>query len=189
MQSDRITAVLFRDVLGNIAIFYMLLVLIILPLVNDPTRAQDEPPPGLIQVSACWPLGVDADIDIWSVAPGDDPVGYKRRDGNVWTLLRDDLGNKAGDSDNCELAVARGTPAGEYLVNAHGYSARDVTFPVPVTFTIIIRTNGFSRTIRRGTVNIRSVGDEQTLARWRMDEGGRVVSGSVGDITTKIERQ
>jgi hypothetical protein len=188
MANSRVTPVLFRDVLAQMAFAFVLLVVLLLPYINEPTKAEDEPPPGLIQVSACWPDTVDADVDVWTVAPGDDPVGFKRRDGKVWSLLRDDLGLKVGDSDNCELVVARGVPAGEYLVNFHAYSARNVTFPVPVSFSVMVRTNGYTNTVRKGVVILRGVGDEQTAVRFRMDEGGRVVAGSIGNITTKIEK-
>jgi hypothetical protein len=188
MANRSITPVLFRDVLGQMAFAFVLLVVLLLPYINDPTKAEDDPPPGLIQVSACWPDSVDADVDVWTLAPGDDPVGFKRRDGKVWSLLRDDLGLKAGDSDNCELAISRGVPAGEYLVNFHAYSARDVTFPVAVSYSVIVRTNGYTVTVGKGVVSLRSVGDELTAVRFRLDETGRVVAGSIGNITTKIEK-
>jgi len=188
MGNSSITATLFRDVLGNLAIFFMILVLLILPLVNDPTKADDEPPPGLIQFVACWPDDADVDVDVWSLAPGDDPVGFKRRDGKVWTLVRDDLGLKFGDSDNCEVVIARSTPAGEYVVNLHAYSARPVEWPVAVQFTAIIRSNSYTQTIRKGVVNLRSVGDEKTAVRFRIDAAGKLVGGSVGDVFSSMQR-
>lgn len=188
MRNSSITATLFRDVLGNLAIFFMIMVVLIVPMINEPTQAEDEPPPGLIQFVACWPDDADVDVDVWAVAPGDDPVGFKRRDGKVWTLVRDDLGLKYGDSDNCEIAIGRSVPAGEFQVNLHAYSARPVEWPLSVQFTAIIRANGYTSTIRKGSVSLRGVGDERTAVRFRLDTSGRLVSGSVGDVSSSIQR-
>ena len=188
MANSRVTPVLFRDVLANMLLFFALLVVVMLPFLHDPTKASDEPPPGLIQFVACWPDDMDVDVDVWAVAPGDEPVGFRRRDGKVWTLVRDDLGLKFGDTDNCEVALARSTPAGDYLVNVHAYSARPVEWPVTVQFTAIMRSNGYTATIRKGSVDLRRVGDERTTVAFTIDAGGKLIGSSVATFDRSIQR-
>lgn len=188
MGNDRVTSVIFRDVVCQMAFAFVMLVALLLPFIHDPTKADDEPPPGLIQFVACWPDDADVDVDVWAVAPGDDPVGFKRRDGRVWTLVRDDLGLKHGDAGNCEVAIARSTPAGDYLVNVHAYSARPIEWPLAVQFTAVMRSHGYTTTIRKGSVSLRGVGEERTAVRFRVDAAGRLVSGSVGNVFSGIQR-
>jgi hypothetical protein len=56
---------------------------------------------------------LDADVDLWVEAPGDRPVGYSNKSGQIFSLLRDDLGKSQDITDfNYEIAYSRGMPAG-----------------------------------------------------------------------------
>jgi hypothetical protein len=185
---SRITTIVFRDVLANLLLGFVVMALQMLPWVHEPTQSAGNAPQGSVLIEACWPDGVDADIDTWVVAPGDVPVGFKRRDGKVFSLLRDDIGKKAGEDRNCELAIGRALPAGEYVVNLHLYSSRAQKFQITVAVTVILRSHGATQVLRKADVVLRSVGDEVTVVRWRIDARGSVVAGSVGTITTRIQK-
>jgi len=57
-----------------------------------------------------------------------------------------------------------------------------------VRYRIILRSNGTTVVLREGAKELRSVGDERTIARFRTDVNGRVVPGSVGDIQEGMRR-
>jgi hypothetical protein len=59
---------------------------------------------------------------------------------------------------------------------------------VTVQFSAIIRNNGYTNTIRKGSVSLRSVGEERTAVRFRVDAAGKVVSGSIGNTHSNIQR-
>src|ERR1051325_2039112 len=119
------TPVLVRDLLMNMLLGLTALVVLVLAQINPIAKDQEGlPPPGTIAVLACWPPG-PIDVHGWASDPNDTkPVGYSRKSGLVWSLLRDDMGIVNGDSPiNCESAFARSRPVGEWVVNIHGYSA------------------------------------------------------------------
>ena len=161
----------FVDVLLVLAVVQMSYTLLVLPQINPPAKEQQEPP-GNISVLACWPEGA-IDVDLWTDAPGQKkPTGYSTKSGEVWSLLRDDLGT-TGDSSivNCENAYARAAPAGEYVVNIHGYSLPTGQVPVRVE----VAMNG--RLLVQETVNLRPK-QERTVIRFTLDGSGAVGSSN-----------
>lgn len=123
-------------------------------------------PPGNIAVLACWPEG-NQDVDLWTGGPGDIGVGYSRKSGKVWALLRDDLGT-VGDASpvNCESAFARATPDGSYAINVHGYR-----LSAPLVVHLEASLNG--RLLVSTDVPLRQ-GQERTVARFRLKDGNLV---------------
>ncbi|MCG7507044.1 hypothetical protein [Mesorhizobium retamae] len=163
----------YVDLLGVLSAALLAFVYLMLPLINEPSKAQDNiPPPGNIAVLACWQTG-DIDVDLWTDAPGQKAAtGYSNKSGAVWSLLRDDLGqeNDSGPS-NCESAFARATPAGEFVVNLHGYS-----LPTgPVTVHVEIAING--RLLLSRDIEIKPK-QERTVVRFTLGENGQVVSSN-----------
>jgi hypothetical protein len=70
-------------------------------------------------------------------APGDRPVGYSNKSGQIFNLLRDDLGKAHDITDyNYEVAYTRG---GEYVVNLHMYRGRSVSYPVAVKIVASVK--------------------------------------------------
>jgi hypothetical protein len=102
---------------------FILMTVLMLSVVNPPAQSaetQGEQSPGNVIVEAQWADGVDADVDLWVQAPGDRPVGYSNKSGQMFNLLRDDLGKAQDVTDyNYEVAYSRGIPSGEYVVNVH----------------------------------------------------------------------
>ena len=186
MKSNAIIDVIFRDLLCNMLLGVVGVALLILHWINDPTRADEHAPPGEVQIVTCWQG--DADVDTWSLAPGDAPVGYQRRAGKVFSLMRDDVGSEGRPTEpNCEIVIARSLPAGQWVVNAHLFSSR-IEPPVAVQFQVVRKTNGTTTVLREGVKELRSVGEERTIVRFRTDHLGNIVPGSVGDIQERMRR-
>ena len=114
----------FRDVIMLALLGFVAIVVLLLPHLNPPVKAEESAvPPGNVIVEVRWPDEVDADVDLWVEAPSDVPVGYSNLGGLVFDLLRDDRGHDTDVSAlNYEVAYSRGAPAGEYTVNLHLYS-------------------------------------------------------------------
>lgn len=165
------------DMYSAFTLVLMALIMIIINQVN-PKAKRDEslPPPGTIAVLACWPPG-PIDVDVWVSGPKDTkPVGYSRKSGLVWSLLRDDMGIVNDDSPiNCESAFARSTPAGEYTVNVHGYS-----IPGPsVAVHVEVALNGAFLT--KADMELRPK-QERTVIRFKLDGQGKLVPGSENKV-------
>jgi hypothetical protein len=144
--------------------------------VNPPTKNNLDslPPPGNIAVLVCWPPG-QTDVDTWLGAPNDKPVGYSRKSGLVWALLRDDMGTVNDISPvNCESAFARATPAGEYAINIHGYN-----LPEPVNVHIEISLSG--HLLVSTNMDLRQH-QERTVVRFTLDDAGAIVPGSQSQV-------
>jgi len=160
----------FVDVLLVLTFVQSAFVFLALPQINPPASADPNiPPPGNIAVLACWPEGA-IDVDLWLGAPNDKPVGYSRKSGKVWSLLRDDLGTALDETPiNCESAFARATPAGEYVANVHCYSCTG-----PTTVQVEIALNGRLLVKREVVLQPKQ---ERTVKAWRLDAAGVVTGG------------
>lgn len=181
----------FRDVILLALAGFLAVLLLLLPHVAKPgSRAREESrAPGDVLVEIRWPDAIDADVDLWVRAPGDVPVGYSNRSGLVFDLLRDDLGRHMDPSEvNYEVAYGRARPAGEYVVNVHLYRNSAGIFPVPVTVTVSARGEAGApmRRLLVGRTELRRVGEERTVFRFRLDDGGRIVPGSVGMLPVPL---
>ncbi len=180
----------FRDVIMLVLLGFVAIVVLLLPHLNPPVKADESAaPPGNVIVEVRWPDEVDADVDLWVEAPGDAPVGYSNLGGLVFDLLRDDRGH---DSDvsalNYEVAYSRGAPAGEYTVNLHLYSNNQGNLPVSAQVTVSVRAND-GRTIRRiafREVELSHVGEELTVLRFSLADGGSLIPGSVHQLPKKL---
>jgi hypothetical protein len=102
-------------------------------------------------------------------------VGYSRKSGAIWALLRDDMGIVNDVSPiNCESAFARATPAGEYVINVHGYSlpgAMSVHIEVSFDGSLLVSTNMDLKPRQ-----------ERTVVRFTLDGQGKIVSGSQSQV-------
>ncbi|SRR5260221_10562064 len=175
----------FRDMLFLLVFAYLVVGAVALAHVR---KQQEEisgvTPPGAVIVDLQWDNAVDADVDLWVEAPGDVPVGYSNKAGIIFNLLRDDLGH-SGDpnSMNYEVAYGRGRWAGEYTVNAHLYRSADHRFPVKVTAKVAMQTpEGQVRNLTQSTVDLTFIGQETTIFRFRLDDKGEMVPGSLNRL-------
>jgi hypothetical protein len=158
-------------------------IMFILPSVNPASTEQQLTPPGNLIASITWPAG-DDDVDVW-VSYGDDfAVGYSNKSATVWSLLRDDLGNKNDTTPlNFESAFTRGMPDGEYAVNVRCYACTKV--PMPVSVDVRLADGG---TVWSGIVDILKSGQERTAIRFRV-AGGQVVADSRVSVFKQMKRK
>lgn len=180
----------FRDVIMLALLGFVTIVVLLLPHLNPPVEpTEDVNAPGNVVVELRWPDNVDADVDLWVEAPGDGAVGYSNKGGRVFNLLRDDLGhvNDPGRL-NYEVAYSRGRPAGEYTVNLHLYTNRQRVYPVEAEVYIGIKklpTASISR-ISYKKVKLLEVGQELTVLRFKLDDDGDLIFGSLHDLPKRL---
>lgn len=180
----------FRDVIMLALLGFVTIVILLLPHLNPPTLAEQEVnAPGNVIVEVRWPDGVNADVDLWVQAPGDGAVGYSNKGGRVFNLLRDDLGGSGDDTDlNYEVAYSRGLPAGDYTVNLHLYRNLSDRSSIPAEVTVSIRqtAGGDVRKISKKTIAMAKLGQEATALRFRLDQEGQVIPGSLHDLPKQL---
>jgi hypothetical protein len=175
----------FRDMLFLLVFAYLVIGAVALAHVEKKQQeSEGASPPGNVIVDIHWGDTFDADVDLWVQGPGDVPVGYSNKSGMIFNLLRDDLGH-SGDpnSMNYEVAYGRGHWPGEYTVNAHLYRSVDQKFPIPVITKIALQApNGEVKDMLKSTVELSHVGQETTIFRFRLDDKGELVPGSVNRL-------
>lgn len=185
----------FRDVIMLALAGFVVIVLLILPHLNPPTKLAEEaaPPPGNVMVEMRWPDDLDTDVDLWVEAPGDSPVGYSNKGGNIFNLLRDDRGHLHDASDlNYEVSYSRGVPVGEYTVNLHLYNTRvDLAEGFPVSVIVSVKRDDRSQAKQILTRNmvVRQIGEERTVFRFMLDTDGQLSEDSVHDLFRPLRSQ
>jgi len=176
----------FRDVIMLALAGFVAIVLLLLPHLNPPTEEDtDRPNPGNLIVEIRWPDDIDADVDLWVQAVDQRPVGYSNKGGEVFNLLRDDLGRQNDlTAMNYEVSFSRGVPAGSYVINVHLYSNNQKTYPIPVAVAVSLkRTSSESaKEIMSKRIELLHLGEEITVFRFEIDDKGRLVPGSVHDL-------
>ena len=192
---------IFRDMIMLALLGFVALVVILISHIKPPLSEEPQKPPGNVVVEVTWPADLDADVDLWVLAPTDVPVGYSNLNGRVFNLLRDDLGHHTDLSNlNFEVAYSRGSPAGEYVVNVHLYNRRapsgdttgylgmvQGTYPVPVDVVIGLRheQEPLTKLVEKSVV-LNRIGEEITVARFRLLEDGIFVASSLNAVPIDI---
>jgi hypothetical protein len=184
---DDETGTVFRDVILLALAGFVAIVVMILPHLNPPDAktADAMDPPGNVIVEARWADAWDTDVDIWVQAPGDVPVGYSNKGGAIFNLLRDDLGRRGDATEmNYEVTYSRGIPPGEYTVNMHLYRNPERKLPVPVTVVVSVKKTAqeSGKQILASKVQLSREGQEVTVFRFKLDEAGDLVPGSVHNL-------
>lgn len=175
----------FRDVIFLALAGFVAIVLMLLPHLNPPTKDANDTTPGNVIVEIIWPNEADTDVDLWVQAPGDVAVGYSNKGGLIFNLLRDDLGGQADISGiNYEISYSRGIPEGEYTVNIHLYRDMSGMLPLPVKVLVSIKSSptDAAKRILSSQLDLEHVGQEITVFRFRLNEDGMLVNGSVHDL-------
>ena len=184
---DDDSGTVFRDVITLALAGFVAMVILLLPHLNprgENAQASTEPP-GNVIVEVRWPDELDSDVDVWVQAPGDMPVGYSNKGGAIFNLLRDDLGQRADVTDlNYEVTYSRGLPPGEYTINVHLYRNAGAVLPIPVTVVTSVKKSPTERArqLLASKVELVREGQELTVYRFRLAEGGELVSGSVHSL-------
>ncbi len=183
---DESGATVFRDVIMLALAGFVMLVLLLLPHLNPRATPQDPTPrPGNVMVELRWPDELNVDVDLWVQAPGDVPVGYSNQGSAIFNLLRDDLGHVNDATDlNYEFSYSRGVPAGEYTVNLHLYRNLANVYPIPAVVAVSVKNspNLPAQQILSTKLNLSHEDEELTAFRFKLDEEGRLLSGSVHNL-------
>lgn len=164
-------------------------VVFLLPHINEPKENEAEARSrGNVRVEIYWPNEINADVDLWSKAPGDNPVGYSNKNGRVFNLVRDDLGTYSDISgQNFEVSFSRGIPDGDWTINIHLYRNESGNPPVPVTIILTIQENdtvnakGSPAKILHKTEQLTAIGQELTLVRFST-HNKKLVDGSINFV-------
>lgn len=179
--------VVFRDVITLALLGFVALVIIMLPHINPPLKKEEAKsidPPGNVIVEARWDDKIDADVDLWVQGPEDVPVGYSNLSGQLFSLLRDDIGKRNDASDlNYENTYSRGIRPGEYTVNLHMYFNRANVWPIKAKVLVsLVKMRGTTRYTEQilvSDVKLTRLGEEKTVFRFRLDKDGNLVKSSV----------
>lgn len=180
--------VVFRDLITLALCGFIACVVLMLPHINAARAARTADggkTPGNVVIEASWPPELDTDIDLWVQGPGDVPVGYSNKSGGLFNLLRDDLGHVMDVSGlNYKSSYARGVLPGEYVVNLHLYRNVSGRLPVPVKVVVSSKpdADGPMKQILFSDALLGREGEELTVFRFRLDDKGRLVAGSVGNL-------
>ncbi|MEZ5644028.1 MAG: hypothetical protein R3E94_00225 [Burkholderiaceae bacterium] len=182
----------FYDMLFNMLIaFVFCFVIAILAFNPNARKAGDVPAKAEFMVTVSWPDNNPNDVDTWVMEPGGKILWFRQRDAGMLHLDRDDRGaknnsvlvnGKAYTSPiRQEIVTLRGIVPGEYIVNAHYYDSGDQQ-PVDVSVTVV-KVNPQAEIVFTGTQQIPRKGDERTLVRFTLDEGGQVLALSTAPRT------
>lgn len=180
--------IVFRDFIMLTLSGFITLTVLMLAHIGTPAAkhvAADTAAPGNVLIEINWPNPLDADVDLWVQAPGDVPVGYSNKGGAIFNLLRDDLGHQLDASGaNYEVSYSRGLVPGEYTVNAHLYRNRSAEAAVPVTVVASVKQGpqAMTRQLLATQASIGREGEELTVFRFKLDDEGALVPGSVNSL-------
>jgi hypothetical protein len=185
------TGTVFRDTIMLALAGFVALVILMLPYLNpkQTKSAENMEPPGNVIIEARWPDDIDSDVDLWVQAPGDMPVGYSNKGGLMFNLLRDDLGHRADATKmNYEVSYSRGIPPGEYTINLHLYRNAAQVSPIPVTVVASVKKTAqeSARQLLATHLDLTREGQERTVFRFRIDDKGNLVPGSVTSLQRPI---
>lgn len=176
----------YRDLLWALVITFMAMSVLALVAATQQRNALVEPQANLL-FTLHWDDASNSDVDLWVRAPGETPVGYLHEGDTTANLVRDDLGRKKDKkSRNQEMTMARGTPAGEWVVNVMLFASYDSRFPVKATAEVIRVGRRGTRTLVSRTVALDHVGQQVTVARFTLDAHGSLVPGSVNDLPVPL---
>ncbi len=179
----------FRDVLMLALVGFVAMVIMLLPhLSKTEQQSQDHRAPGNVVVEMHWPNDLPVDVDLWVQAPGDVPVGFFNQHSYYFNLLRDDLGLEGDPTDrNYEVSYSRGIPAGEYIANVHMYGPLPAGVTVAVTVVISVRQKYDDlRQVLQTKVELTRRNQEETAFRFKLDERGELLPGSVTTLRRRL---
>jgi hypothetical protein len=171
----------YRDLLFTMMIAFMAMSIMAL-IITTKKLETDSINQGNILIELFWDKTITADIDLWVKAPNEKSVGYSRKNGITFNLLRDDLGRAYDpESRNSEIAVGRGIKSGEYIVNIHRFSSITES-PISCTISVTVHKNGTTVNIFKEKHVLTLPLEEATVARFTLDETGHYNPASFNKV-------
>lgn len=163
-----ISNILGKDLTSNGLAIFAMLFLLLLAIINPEGEklSDDEPPPGIVVIEMRWPDKMNADIDLWAMAPGERPVGYSNKSSRTLNLLRDDLGTVGDPMDlNYEHMYGRDSPEGRWCINVHLFRGKP---PINISVRMSIK-RGDSQPTEVFFLKDTLVGEKQELTIYCFD--------------------
>ena len=174
----------FRDVIFLLAVSMVSVVMLILPFINIAKKKEREdiPAPGNVIVELYWNDASCADVDLWMQAPGDKPVGYSAKNGEIADLLRDDLGCRYDITGrNYETIFTRGVVPGKYTINVLLFRSDSKYEEEKVRVVISLKDdpNSSARQILFADLVVNELGAEKNVFVFEINEDGNLIPDSV----------
>ena len=174
----------FLDVLFNTLLCFAALFALSFILIKPKDSEQNVEVKAEFILTVVWPKDMDNDVDTYVEDPAGNLVAFMRREEGLMHLSRDDVGvtndrietpfGTVAYDENREIITFRGVMPGEYVVNVHMYTKRDVRPETPVTVQLD-KINPF-QVITRKKVILLEQHDEKTVFRFIVDKEKEVVS-------------
>lgn len=174
----------FLDVLFNTLLCFAALFALSFILIKPKDSEQNVEVKAEFILTVVWPKDMDNDVDTYVEDPAGNLVAFMRREEGLMHLSRDDVGvtndrietpfGTVAYDENREIITFRGVMPGEYVVNVHMYTKRDVRPETPVTVQLD-KINPF-QVITRKKVILLEQHDEKTVFRFIVDKENEVVS-------------
>ena len=179
----------FRDVILLVLVGFVAMVIMLLPHITVAKKESEQTRvPGNVIVEIHWPSNQTVDVDLWVKAPGEFPVGFWNQGGEIFNLLRDDLGFVGDATDeNYEIVYSRGIPQGEYIVNVHMYGPLPPGVTVPVNVVVSVRKKyDDTNQILKTDIKLTRQNQEETAFRFKLTSDGDLVPGSVSTLRRSL---
>lgn len=197
-EESSATLYAWNDLLLAVFAGCMFLLAAFLIKVNESKPVEDKvtnAETGSIAVYCFWQDNIDADIDIHVLSPEGEHNYYRRMQGRIWSILRDDLG-KTGDPGerNFENAATRGLVPGVYYINLHAYRAANNLYPIKVDCEVRVNPRSRSGQQTKPFVILKSVemlglGNEQAVVSFSIGSDGTVQADSISHDFESIVRR
>jgi hypothetical protein len=180
MDEDDEVGIVSRDAYLSIAFIFILLFALFASIPKKNESEFKANPPGNLVVTIVWPVG-NSDVDLWVLGPGEPrAVGYSRKSGKLFDLLRDDLGLVPDATGaNFENAYTRGVVPGEYTINIHAYRCPTLPQVVNVEIGMNAGNNSQMRVLVTTSVTLIHQGQELTAIRFYLEKDGTIRPGSM----------
>lgn len=190
------TSTVFRDIIFLALAGFVAVVIMLLPHVNPPKQLdeQDIPPPGNMMVEMFWEDEYDIDVDLWVKAPKDKVVGFSTKSGQLFDLLRDDLGHTSDITNrNYEIALTRGVIAGEYIVNVMLYNIKTSSEALPIEVLVVVsmKKKRKSKLVKllKTTITLYENEEEVTAFSFKLDQNLNLINDSVSKIYRPLAKK
>ena len=179
----------FRDVILLALVGFVAMVIMLLPHITVAKKESEQTKvPGNVIVEMHWPSNQAVDVDLWVKAPGEFPVGFWNQGGEIFNLLRDDLGFVGDATDeNYEITYSRGILQGEYIVNVHMYGPLPPGVTVPVNVVVSVRKKyDDANQLLKTDIKLTRQNQEETAFRFKLTGDGDLVPGSVSTLRRSL---
>ena len=181
-QREDSMSIVFRDLLMLLALLMFTLVVLLIPLIEvkqETTQTNIEKAAGDMIAEISWDAENLADIDLWADAPGEEKTGYSMPYGEIFNLVRDDMGRDIDFSGlNYEFIFSRGIPDGRYRFSIVYYSDNGQgETPVDVRVSIRHRQGKLMMVIYEGVLTLDYPGQERGIITFVMKDK-KLVQGS-----------